>query len=148
MSQTTPFLSRPRPVATSYSQFFWDGARRGQLLIQCCGACNRYAHPPGPICPSCGSREMGPVAVSGRGTLHSFCLIHHVFHPAFKDLTPYLVARVELDEQPELFLIANLRNCPREAARVGLPVRVLFETVGDDVLPQFEPAPTREGDAR
>lgn len=148
MSQTTPILSRPRPLATSYSQFFWDGARRGQLLIQRCAACSRFAHPPGPICPACGSQEIGPVAVSGRGRLHSFCLIHHVFHPAFKDLTPYFVARVELDEQSDLFLIANLQNCAREAARVGLPVRVIFEAVGEDVLPQFEPAPSPEGGTR
>lgn len=144
MSQSTASVSRPRPLATVYSGFFWDGARHGQLLIQHCTACSRFAHPPGPICPSCGSREIAPVAVSGRGTLHSYCLIHHVFHPAFKVQVPYFVARVELHEQKGLFLVANLRNCPRDGARVGLQLRVIFEPVGDDVLPQFEPAGSSE----
>ena len=144
MSLTNANPSRPRPIATNYSQFFWEGARRGKLLIQHCSVCRRYAHPPGPLCPNCGSAQVDPVEVSGRGTLHSFCRVHHLFHPAFKDDLPYFVARVELAEQTGLFFIANLRNCPQSAARVGLQVRVLFETVGEDVLPQFEPTESPE----
>lgn len=51
-----------------------------------------------------------------------------------------MVARIELEEQPDLVLITNLRDCAPEAARTGLRVRVVFEKVGEDVLPQFVPA--------
>jgi uncharacterized OB-fold protein len=144
MTQNNSNSARPRPLATTYSRFFWEGARRGELLIQRCLACTRYMHPPGPICCHCGSEQITPVPVSGRGKVHSYTRVHHLFHPAFKDQLPYLVARIELDEQANLFLITNLRNCPHSAARVGLAVRVLFETIGEDVLPQFEPAAARE----
>lgn len=144
MSENDANLPAPRPIPTVYSRFFWEGARRGKLLIQRCASCGRYAHPPGPVCPRCGSAQLAPEEVSGRGRVHSYCVVRHTFHPAFRNQLPYFVARVELDEQPNLFLITNLRNCTRAEARVSLPVRVLFETVAEDVLPQFEPADPSE----
>ena len=133
-------VSRPRPVATAYSAFFWDGARDGRLLIQRCAECRCYAHPPGPICSRCGSSNLSPEEVSGRGTVHSFTVVRHLFHPAFKEDLPYIVARIELEEQSDLVLIANLRDCPPEQARTDMAVQVVFETVGQDVLPQFAPS--------
>jgi uncharacterized OB-fold protein len=144
MSLVGDNLTRPRPVATAYSGFFWEGARNGRLLIQRCGDCRLYVHPPGPICPRCGSSGVAPVEVSGRGTLYSFSTIRHLFHPAFKDDLPYIVARVELDEQADLVLITNLRRCAPDTARVGMPLRVTFEAVGEDVLPQFIPVDPAE----
>lgn len=137
-------FTRPRPVATAYSGFFWEGARAGRLLIQRCNDCRLYIHPPGPSCPRCGSSGLAPSEVSGLGTVYSFSTIHHLFHPAFKEDLPYIVARIELDEQAGLVLITNLRRCAPDAARVEMPVRVIFETVGADVLPQFVPRDTVE----
>jgi uncharacterized protein len=136
--------TRPRPLATAYSGFYWEGARNGQLLIQRCADCMRYLHPPGPICPRCGSSPLQIAAVSGRGTLHSFTTVRHLFHPAFSDDLPYIIARVELEEQAGLFLVTNLRRCTPEAARTGMPLRVIFERVGLDILPQFIPANVAE----
>jgi uncharacterized OB-fold protein len=140
MSLVSKNVARPRPVATAYSGFFWEAARHGRLLIQRCSDCRWYLHPPGPICPRCWSSNLAPVEVSGRGTLYGFSTIRHLFHPAFKNDLPYIVARVELDEQVDLVLISNLRRCAPEAARIGMPVCVIFEAVGMDVLPQFVPA--------
>ena len=146
MSLTGSNWTRPRPVATAYSGFFWEGARDGRLLIQRCGECCFYQHPPGPICPRCGSSKLAPAEVSGGGTLYSFTTVRHSFHPAFTDDLPYVVARVELNEQADLFLMTNLRQCAPDAARVGMPVRVIFERVGADVLPQFIPADITEAE--
>jgi uncharacterized OB-fold protein len=55
---------------------------------------------------------------------------------------PYLVALVELDEDPSARLLTNLVDVDTDTVEVGMPVRVVFEeAVADDGevlhLPQF-----------
>ena len=54
---------------------------------------------------------------------------------------PYVIAIVELDEQPGLRLTTNIVNCPVEAVHIGMRVRVLFDHREDVWLPLFEPLP-------
>jgi uncharacterized OB-fold protein len=69
--------------------------------------------------------------------------------PGFE--TPYVVAIVEIAEQPGLRLTTNLVNCPIEEIRVGMAVRVLFrhheDPNGDVWVPLFEPDPGAEAEA-
>ena len=58
--------------------------------------------------------------------------------PGFQDEVPFVVALVELAEQPGLRLIANIRGCSPAEVRIGMPVEVVFEEVLPGVtLPQF-----------
>jgi hypothetical protein len=51
-----------------------------------------------------------------------------------------VIGLVELVEQPGLRLMTNVIHCPRERLRIDMPLRVVFETVSDEVaLPLFEP---------
>src|SRR5215469_9615448 len=43
-----------RPPLSPDTEFFWAGARQGELRIQRCGGCGALRHPPGPACPRCG----------------------------------------------------------------------------------------------
>jgi uncharacterized OB-fold protein len=56
---------------------------------------------------------------------------------------PYVVAIVEIVEQPSVRLTTNLVNIAPDAVRIGMPVRVTFEhhpdPDGDVYLPLFEP---------
>ena len=53
---------------------------------------------------------------------------------------PYVIGLVELVEQPGLRLMTNIINCPIERVQIGMPLRVVFENVSDEVaLPLFEP---------
>lgn len=133
-------VARPRPVLTPFNAFFWEAAKQHKLMIQRCDRCQRLQHPPAAACIHCVSDELTPSQVSGRGTLHSFTVIHHVFHPAFAQDVPYMVARVTLEEQDDVVLFTNLRECSETDAYAGMPLQVVFEQVGDDVLPQFVPA--------
>jgi acetyl-CoA acetyltransferase len=55
---------------------------------------------------------------------------------------PYVIALVELAEQVDLRLTTNLVGCAPEDVRIGMPVRVTFRVLNDDVaLPLFEPDP-------
>ena len=53
---------------------------------------------------------------------------------------PYVIGLVELVEQPGLRLTTNIVNCPPDKLAIGMPLKVVFETVNDDIaLPLFEP---------
>jgi uncharacterized OB-fold protein len=131
------------PALTPETTPFFTGGRDGELLICRCGDCGYWSHPPTPRCPACLSSSVGPQRASGRGTLASFTVNWHPWHPAFPP--PYVIAIVELDEQPGLRLTTNLVGCPPEAARVGLPVQVAFERAGQVWLPVFTPQAPVEG---
>ncbi len=76
--------------------------------------------------------------MSGRARLHSFTVNHQRWYPG-QDV-PYVIALVELVEQPGLRLMTNIINCPVERVQIGMALRVVFETVSDEVaLPLFEP---------
>jgi uncharacterized OB-fold protein len=84
-------------------------------------------------------------AVSGRATLASFSVNYQNWMPG-PDL-PYIVAIVEIEEQPSTRLTTNLVNCGIDDAQIGMPVRVIFEKHddpdGDVYLPLFEPDGSR-----
>lgn len=118
-----------RPVVSRDTEFFWAGTARGELRIQRCGACGELRHPPGPMCPSCNETRPGFVVASGLGVVYSH-VVHH--HPPVPGHTlPFVVALVELEEGVRL--LAELTDVPPEEVHIGLPVRIGFVRVDDDL---------------
>lgn len=131
---------RPLPVADELSRAYWDGARRHQLTVQRCGRCGKWTHHPRSACAACGSAELVPTPVSGRGTVYTWTVSHYVGAPGFEGAVPYVIVLVQLDEDATLRIVANLRGCPPDRIRAGMPVEVDFEDLEDGVtLPQFRP---------
>jgi uncharacterized OB-fold protein len=130
-----PFRILPR--LTPENEHFWTGGAKGELRFKRCRPCGHYIHPPSPRCPACLSKELEVAAVSGRATVLTYTVNHKEWIPGFP--TPYVIAIVEIAEQPGLRLMTNLVNCPAEKIRIGMPVRVLFEERDDVHLPLFEP---------
>ena len=52
---------------------------------------------------------------------------------------PYVIAIVEIEEQPDVRLITNIVDCPPEDVHVGMPVEVRFEQHDDVWIPLFAP---------
>ena len=131
--------SRLLPQVTRENEHYWHGGAEGELRFVRCEGCRQYVHPPAPLCPECLSRELSPEAVSGRAVVHTFTVNHQPWIPGFEP--PYVVAIVEIEEQPSLRLTTNLVGCEIEDVHIGMPVEVTFEDIGDDVfLPLFGPA--------
>jgi uncharacterized OB-fold protein len=137
----TPF--RILPKLTDENREFWTRGGRGELCFWRCQDCGDYVHPPQPICPSCLSKDLAVEAVSGKATLASYTINHQAWMPGPE--LPYVVAIIEIVEQPSVRLTTNLVNCPHDEIRIGMPVRVTFEhhpdPDGDVYLPLFEPDP-------
>jgi uncharacterized OB-fold protein len=131
----------PLPEPDELTEFFWAGAREGRLLILRCNACGKYIHEPRPWCRFCLSTDLAPAEVSGRGRLDTFTIPMQPSHPYFMARVPYNLAIVELVEQEGLKLVSSVVDCAEEDLRVGMPLRVVFRAVTDDVtLPHFAPA--------
>jgi uncharacterized OB-fold protein len=124
---------------------FWSGAARGALLVQTCADCGQRRIPPRPMCPGCRSLRHQWVPLSGRATIWSFVVAHPPLLPAYQALAPYNVVTVALDEDPRLRLVGNLVARPDgpineidpATIRIGAPVRVVFQQVGDVFLPRW-----------
>jgi uncharacterized protein len=130
-----------RPVPDAITRFFWDGVDEGRLMILRCSSCRRFVHPPRSVCRFCLSEKLAPEPVSGQAFLFSWTVATRAFHEFWNDKLPYVLARVELVEQPGLRLMTNVVDCSLERLRIGLPLQVVFAPVGDPpvVLPLFRP---------
>ncbi|MHB8669652.1 MAG: bifunctional MaoC family dehydratase N-terminal/OB-fold nucleic acid binding domain-containing protein [Acidimicrobiales bacterium] len=128
---------RPRPALTPDNEFWFEGARQHQLLIQRCASCGVMRHPPRPMCDRCRSLEWEAFPASGRATLHSFVVNHHPKVPAFD--YPLVVGLVDLEEGTRL--VSDLVGVEPSAVRIGMPLLLDFMAFDDElVLPVFRPA--------
>lgn len=130
---------RPIPLPDEASQPLFDGALRGELMINRCRPCGTYLAAGTQICPECLSDDIEWTKASGNGTLFTFGLMHQLYHPGFANETPYNVAVVELEEGPRIN--TNMVGIANEDLEVGMAVKVTFEDVGEGVkVPKFRPA--------
>jgi len=76
--------------------------------------------------------------MSGRGTVYSRVVCHPPVLPAFQERAPYAVVLVELEEDPGLRMVGNVQGCAPEDVEIGMPVRVTFQDLNDEIaLPQW-----------
>lgn len=130
---------RPVPQPDLDSAGYWEAANSRKFLVPKCTACGNRFFPPRHYCPKCASDRVELAAVRGTGKVYSYCIMHDTFVPGVKP--PLALAQIELDDQPGLRITANVLECDPAKVRIGMPVEVLFEQVGEDVvLPQFRPA--------
>jgi uncharacterized OB-fold protein len=79
------------------------------------------------------------VDAAGTGAVHSWTITHYAFHPGFKGDLPYILLTVDLPEGVRMN--AQARGIGASMLRVGLPVKVVFDAVTEDLtLPVFEVA--------
>ena len=126
---------RMLPTITDQNRHFWTGGATGELLILRCQDCGFWVHPPKARCPQCNADRLVPEATSGLGTVFTFTINRHPYNPAVP--LPYVIAIVELNEQPNLRFTTNIVNCDPGDVSVGMPVRVLFEQHGEVFVPVF-----------
>jgi uncharacterized OB-fold protein len=129
---------RMLPEVTPDSQAFWTGGEHGELRIYRCGTCGHFFHPPTPACYRCRSTDVGPQVASGRAKVAAYTVTDHQWMQGFPP--PYMIALVELDDEPDVRLTTNLIECAFDAVYVGMPVEVLFEHWDDVWIPLFRPS--------
>ncbi|WP_019546619.1 Zn-ribbon domain-containing OB-fold protein [Streptomyces sulphureus] len=122
---------------TEESRPFWTGGFDNALRIHRCRSCGKWFHPPVGACFRCRSRDVGPEQTSGRARVAAYTVNHHPWFEAFPP--PYVIAAVELEEQPDVRLTTCLVDCEVEQVQVGMAVEVAFDLQDDVALPFFRP---------
>ena len=139
-----------KPLPRFYSKLareFYEGCKRHELLVQKCKSCGKFRFPPQLGCPWCGSKESEWTKASGEGKVFTFTVI-----PGFEpravpmaswpaDGYPINVVIVELPDAGGVHMASNLVDCKPEDIKAGMPVKVVFEDVTQEItLPKFKPA--------
>ena len=138
---------RPIPAVHQRDAPFWTGGARGELMMQRCGGCGHLVHPPALLCPWDRSPDLQWEALSGRGRVEAYTENRQPFLPGFPET--YLVALVQVDEDPTARVLTNLVDVDVDDVSTGMPVRVVFERLVDDDgsevhLPLFTPTDAAE----
>lgn len=124
------------PKRNEHNRAFWTGGGDGKLMITKCTQCALWIHPPAADCPACGGALVAR-PVSGHGTVFTYTVNYQPFNPSVP--VPYVIAIVELAEQADLRIAANIVDCEPDSIYIGLPVEVRFERQDVDGEPVFVP---------
>lgn len=122
------------PRTDADSQFWWEGLKRGELLLQRCSSCLRTRFPPMPRCPYCGGDSLEVVQASGRGTVYSWVVVRRALASEFAAEVPYTIVLVDLQEGPRA-----LGRLQGGEPAPGLPVRAVLAPGSEQLT--FEPDP-------
>jgi uncharacterized OB-fold protein len=139
MSDHDPIIEgRPLPQPDHVSRVYWEAAARGDVLYQVCPSCGNRQWYPRAVCTACGADPEWATA-SGRGTVHTYTVVRQNLGRPWRDMTPYVVAMVELEEGPRI--MTNITDCDPDEVRIGMPVEAYTVTVEDGLgLPFWRPA--------
>lgn len=133
--EATEQSQRPVPVPDEASAPFFEGAARGELMLQRCRSCGTFMWPVRARCVECFSRDVEWEAASGRAELYSFVVVHQPY-PGFEE--PYVLAAVQTPEGVRFN--TSIVGADADELSIGMQLTVVFEQVSDDVVvPKFEP---------
>lgn len=121
-------LAFPYPIPEYGAEVYWAACNEERLVMQRCTACGKFRWHPSPLCTHCSDERFSWVPLSGRGKITTWTVITHPVHPAAVARVPYVVAQIELDEQPGLHMISNLIDIDPDKVAFDAPVAVTFVT--------------------
>ena len=130
--------TRIKPPMGPDNSWWWERVAEEEILpLQRCTGCEKLRHPPRPMCDACGSTDFDSIAASGRGSVHTFTVIHHPQVPGYE--YPLVSVLVDLEEGERI--VSVLRDCKPTDCRIGMPVEMVLQVDEDGFkLPYFRPA--------
>jgi len=142
MSDAASF-SPPLPYASWETRGWWEGAGRGEIVLQRCTSCGLVQHKPRANCVTCLTPTIEHVVASGRGTVHTFTVTHQNGVAPFSTQVPYVLAYVELAEGPRV--LTNIVGADPATVSIGQAVVADFSSAPRDdgeaiAVPRFRPA--------
>jgi uncharacterized OB-fold protein len=128
-------MPSPVPSADGLDVPFWEGTRRGELLVQQCSACGNWQWGPEWLCHECQSFDMTWQKIEGKGIIYSWERPWHPVHPALKERGAYTVVMVELPHAGNIRMIGNLLGPDDQQVNIGAAVEAVFEAHDDADTP-------------
>jgi len=130
--------TRIKPPMGKDNGWWWERVAEEEILpLQRCGECQKLRHPPRPMCDACGSQAYDSIAASGKGSVHTFTVIHYPQVPGYE--YPLVSIIVDLEEGERM--ISTLVDCKPEDCEIGMAVQMVIHTDEDGFkIPLFKPA--------
>ena len=125
-------LPAPEAEPDGLSAPYREAARREELLVQRCKACETWQWGPEWICHKCLSFDLAWQAVPATdgtvlGRIYSWERSHHPVHAALKEAGPYVAVLVELPSAGAVRMLGNLLGDAMQEVKIGLAVAPVFE---------------------
>lgn len=116
------------------SQPYWDCVARSEFQIPWCLSCGAPHFPPRAFCPECWSDDLEWRTTSGRATLISYTRVEANAPTAFRDMVPFVMAIVRLEEGPQLLthIVGDTSSLECDA-----PLMLDWAVVAERRLPVF-----------
>ena len=129
---------RPQPTLDEADTGpFWEATKQHELRYQVCDGCGGVVFYPRRHCPHCMSMKLSWKTSRGEGTVYTYTVIRQIGHPAFRELAPYVVAWIDLDEG--FRMLSNVVGVDVDNVHIGQRVRVTWEDQDGVSLPLFTP---------
>lgn len=132
-------IKRPLPnLDERDTEDFWAATVDHEFHYLQCDHCGTVVFYPRSHCTGCTDGKLISKIASGMGTIYTFSVIRQSYHPFFRNLIPYVVAWIDLDEGPRL--LSNVIDADHQDIHIGMRVQIAWEDHGNVSLPLFKPA--------
>jgi uncharacterized protein len=121
------------PTIEPGTEYFWEQARAGKLMVKSCQSCGKVHWYPRTLCPFCFGQTDWQQS-SGKGVIYSFSVMQR------GNPNPYCIAYVTLQEG--VTMMTQIVDCDLDDIRIGQSVELVFKpTDGEDTppVPMFKP---------
>lgn len=131
---------RPLPRSTELdTAAFWAATKNKEFRYQQCANCGTVVWHPRAHCTGCVDGQLEWKVSSGRGTIYSYSVVRQSYHPFFRQLVPYAVAYVDLEEGPRFLTNVVGIEDPLTDIEVGQPVTLTWEEHEEVAIPLVTP---------
>jgi uncharacterized OB-fold protein len=127
--RTTDERTRFEPPMSELGARFWEGTRKGALLLPWCTACERAHWYPREVCPFCLGDAIDWREASGSGVVYACSVMPKPAMPMMASRTPYVVAIVALAEGVRM--MSNVVSETPFDVAVGDEVSLVWEPLSD-----------------
>ncbi len=137
-------IDHPLPYASWESRGYWEGAGRGEIVLQRNRATGFVQHKPRGVCmDTLSADDLEYFVAIGRGTVYTFTVTNQNQAAGFAEACPYVLAYVDLEEGPRL--MTNIVGCEPDEVHIGMNVVADFVSQERDddeafAVPVFRPA--------
>ncbi len=135
----------PIPEVSDLDRPYWEGVKKGILLLQKCLDCNQLQLFPRPVCVRCFSINLDWQQSSGMGKVYTFAPVYAPPHPGVRKHVestgmPAIFSIIELDEGVRI--VSEIVGSKPEEIELGTRVKLSCEVAqGTDFkLPKFRVA--------
>ena len=131
---------RPIPTTKEHdTREFWAATRNQQFKYQQCQNCGKVIFYPRAHCTGCTTGNLEWKTSAGQGTVYSFSVVRQSYHPFFRNMVPYVVAWIDMDEGPRILSnVIGLKD-PATDVSIGQKVQVDWEEHESLSIPLFKP---------